>query len=75
MAAPTNGVQLNRLSDHDLLISIAQDVRCLPELREKVDRNEERSIRNEERIGHMARISTAISAGMAFVAGLVGVAK
>ena len=43
-----NDVNLNRLSDHDLLVRIATQVECLPDLEARIDSNTN-SIRENSR--------------------------
>jgi len=61
-----NHVQLDRLSDHDLLVRIAVQVECIPELERRIEANEREIVRLKAE----NRISTAIAT---LAASLVGV--
>ncbi len=78
-----NHVKLDRLSDHDLLVEIATQVRCLPAMKQDIDANTEKIRDNETEIarlnekqniaagilGSLAVLGSAIASGIGLNAG------
>lgn len=59
-------VQLNTLSDHDLLVQIATRCECLPDLQKRMDEAE----REIARLQTESRIATAIGTALAALIGV-----
>ena len=78
-----NSVKLDRLSDHDLLVEIATQVRCLPRMKQDIDANAGKIRDNETEIarlgekqnivagviGSLAVLGSAIASGIGLNAG------
>ncbi len=58
---PGTIVELDDLSDHDLLIQIAQDTKCLPDMQKRLGIVEQRVAAQEVKGGIVAAICTAVA--------------
>ena len=67
-----NHVKLDRLSDHDLLVRIAAQVECIPGLEKRVEANEQKIARLDERQKATTGVLAVLMAVGSTIAGAVG---